>query len=91
VAVLLSNMRTRSAIGATVKRVRTAARMRCGKDYGRKSLSYWPQRIFYRGSGTPVEWYEQIKPAERVGPLLLINIAAGSTLHSSNCSAGPAN
>jgi hypothetical protein len=53
-----------------------------------KSLSYWPDRIFYRGPGTPVEWYEQIPPTARVGPLLLFNIPAGSTLHSSNCKAG---
>jgi 4-amino-4-deoxy-L-arabinose transferase-like glycosyltransferase len=50
-----------------------------------KSLSHWPEGRFYRGPGNPVEWYEQIAPTERLGPLLLFNIPPGSKLRSENC------
>ncbi|MGA7245291.1 MAG: hypothetical protein WBX19_19060 [Terracidiphilus sp.] len=50
-----------------------------------KSLSYWPQSRFYRGPGNPLQWYEKVSPTDRVGPLLLFNVPAGSQLRSENC------
>jgi hypothetical protein len=50
-----------------------------------KSLSYWSGARYYRGPGTPVEWYEKIDPTERIGPLLLFNIPQDSKLKSDNC------
>ncbi len=50
-----------------------------------KSLSYWPGARYYRGPGTPAEWYEKVDPTERLGPLLLFNIPQDSKLRSDNC------
>jgi hypothetical protein len=50
-----------------------------------KSLSYWAGARYYRGPGTPVEWYEQVTPTERLGPLLLYDIPPDSKLRSGNC------
>lgn len=50
-----------------------------------KSLSWWPDSGYYRGSNMSQPWYEQTAPTDRVGGMLLYNLPPGIQVGRENC------